>query len=242
VDYSTSFHWREAVVFTTECYVVHFLEWLFEAFELYVWQALLIAGSDSISKGIGKAIEELLEHPLFHKRALDELDEVVGRKRLVEELDISRLPLIQNIIKETLRLHPPAQLLIPHGNLEPCEVAGFHIPARSSVLINLYALSRDPLFWDSPLEFFPDRFIGSNLTLLGNDFHYIPFGYGKRGCPGLNLGMTTLQYGLALCLQCIDWRLSASSTVSETSVGSKDLPELFVDGELRVDPRLLDSL
>jgi len=205
----------------------------------YVWQALLVAGSESISKVIGKAIEELLKHPLLHKRALDELDEVVGRTRLVEESDISRLPFIQNISKETLRLHPPAQLLVPHGNFQPCEVAGFHIPATSSVLINLYALSRDPLFWDLPLEFSPDRFIGSNLTVLGNDFHYIPFGYGKRGCPGLNLGMTTLQYGLALCLQCINWRLSAGITVSETS---KDLPDLFVDGELRVDPRLLDSL
>jgi len=201
--------------------------------------ALLVAGTDSISKGIGKALEELLKHPLLHKRALDELDEVVGRTRLVKESDIPKLPLLQNIIKETLRLHPPAQLLIPHGNFEACEVSGFHIPAKSSVLINLYALSRDPLFWDSPLEFSPDRFIGSNLTVRANDFHYIPFGYGKRGCPGLNLGMTTLHYGLALCLQCIDWRLSAGIAVTETS---KELPDLFVGGELRVDPRLLSSL
>lgn len=200
----------------------------------------MLAGTDSVSKGIAEAIEELLKHPLLHKRALDELDEVVGRTRLVEESDISRLPFIQNIIKETLRLHPPAQLLIPIGNVEPCEVAGFHIPAGSSVLINLYAFSRDPSFWDSPLEFSPDRFLGSKLTVQGNDFHYIPFSYGKRGCPGLNLGMTTLQYGLALCLQCIDWRLSACSTVSETPGYSKGVPELFVDGELRVDPRLLD--
>lgn len=191
--------------------------------------ALLIAGTDSVSKGISKAIEELLNHPDLHKRALNELDSVIGRDRLVEESDIARLPLIQNIVKETLRLHPPAQLLIPHGNFEPCEVAGFHIPANSSVLINLYALSRDPSFWEYPLEFLPDRFVGSSLTAQGSDFHYIPFGYGKRGCPGLNLGMITVQYGLALCLQCIDWRISKQSS-----------NDLFVDGELRVDPRLFD--
>uniref|UniRef100_A0A7I4CGT1 Cytochrome P450 n=1 Tax=Physcomitrium patens TaxID=3218 RepID=A0A7I4CGT1_PHYPA len=150
--------------------------------------ALMLAGSDSISRGVGRAMQELLKQPLLHQRALDELDEVVGRRRLVEESDISSLPLINNIIKETLRLHPPAQLLIPHGNVEQCEVAGYHIPARSTVLVNLYALSRDPSFWNSPLEFAPDRFVDSNLTVQGSDFHYIPFGYGRRGCPGLNLG------------------------------------------------------
>lgn len=206
----------------------------------YVWQALLIAGSDSISRGLGIAIEELLKQPLLHKRALDELDEVVGRERLVEESDIPNLPLIQNIIKEALRIHPPAQLLIPHGNFEPCEVAGYHIPKNSSVLINLYALSRDPSFWESPMEFLPDRFIASNLTVQGSDFHYIPFGYGKRGCPGLNMGITTLNYGLALCLQCINWRLAAGTKVSETYVAWKDSPDMLVDGELRIDPRLLD--
>ncbi|KAG0599537.1 hypothetical protein M758_12G159700 [Ceratodon purpureus] len=203
--------------------------------------ALLIAGSDSISRGLGKAIEELLKQPLLHKRALDELDEVVGRDRLVEESDMPNLPLIQNIVKETLRIHPPAPLLIPHGNFEPCEVAGYHIPANSSVLINLYALSRDPSFWERPLEFSPDRFIGLNLTVQGSDFHYIPFGYGKRGCPGLNLGMTSLNYGLALCLQCINWRFPAGAKLSETYVAWKDSPDMFLDGELRVDPRLFNQ-
>jgi cytochrome P450 len=201
--------------------------------------ALLLAGSDSISHGIGKAMEEVLKHPLLYTKALDELDKVVGKTRLVEESDIPKLPFLQNIIKETLRLHPPAPLLIPHGNSEACEVSGYHIPAHSSVLINLYALSRDPSFWESPHEFTPDRFAGSILTVRGNDFHYIPFGFGKRGCPGLNLGMITLQYGLALCLQCINWRLSDGNAVTETS---KDLPDLFVGGELRVDPCLLGSL
>ena len=200
----------------------------------------MIAGSDSISRGLGKAIQELLKQPILHKRALDELDEVVGKERLVEESDMPNLPLIQNIIKETLRIHPPAQLLIPHGNFEPCEVAGHHIPANSSVLINLYALSRDPSFWKSPLEFSPDRFIGSNLTVQGGDFHYLPFGYGRRGCPGLNLGMTTLNYGLALFLQCMNWRLPVGTKLSETYVAWKDSPDMFVDGELRVDPFLLD--
>lgn len=194
-----------------------------------------------MSRGIGKAVDELLKQPLLYKRALDELDEVVGRGRLVEESDVPNLPFIQNIIKEALRMHPPAQLLIPHHNFESCEVAGYHIPAKSTVFVNLYALSRDPSFWESPLKFSPDRFIGSSLTVQGSDFHYIPFGYGKRGCPGLNLGMTSLNYGLALCLQCIDWRLPAGTKVNDTYVAWKDSPDLFVDGELRVDPRLLDS-
>lgn len=202
----------------------------------------MLAGSDSISRGVGRAMQELLKQPLLHQRALDELDEVVGRRRLVEESDISSLPLINNIIKETLRLHPPAQLLIPHGNVEQCEVAGYHIPARSTVLVNLYALSRDPSFWNSPLEFAPDRFVDSNLTVQGSDFHYIPFGYGRRGCPGLNLGMITVQYALALCLQCILWRLPAGATISETYIDWKNSPDLIVDGDLRVDLHLLEGL
>lgn len=185
-----------------------------------------------------------MRHPHIYEKALDELDAVVGRARLVKESDIAKLPLIQNIIRETLRLHPPVPFNLPHRNFEACEVGGYHIPANSTVSINLYLIMRDPAFWDSPLEFSPDRFNDTKLTIQGSDFQYIPFGYGKRQCPGLNLAFTTVQYALAMCLQCIRWETPAGverkmNTWTLKEPRKKD--DLILDGKLRVDRRLLEG-
>lgn len=156
-------------------------------------QTVLLAEAYTIAKVITEAMHEVVRNPHIYKRTIAELDAVVGTMRLVEESDVAKLPLIQNIIKETLRLHPPVPTLIPHRDFEACEVGGYHIPANSGVIINLYPTMRDPAFWNSPTEFSPDRWNEQNLKVQGSDFHYIPFGYGSRQCPAVHLGVTTVQ-------------------------------------------------
>jgi len=207
----------------------------------HLYQVLLAAGSDSVAKGIERAVEELMKQPHLMQKAVDELDEVVGKKRVVEESDIPNLPFLQNVVKETLRLYPPTQLLVPHMNVEQRQVAGYTIPPNSTVMINLYALSRDPEFWDCPNLFSPDRFANSTLTVQGSDFHYIPFGYGRRGCPGLNLGMANFQHGLALFLQCFDWSFINGVPSSDAYTAWRVKPDLCVHAQLRIDPHLLQQ-
>jgi cytochrome P450 len=122
-------------------------------------QTLLIAGTDTIYKTVTEAIYEVVRNPHIHKRALEELDTVVGAtSRLVEDADMPQLPFLHNIVKETLRVHPPAPTLPPHRNFEPCEVEGYFIPANCSIVINLPPIMHDASFWDNPSEFNPNRF------------------------------------------------------------------------------------
>ncbi|PKI26109.1 hypothetical protein CRG98_049202, partial [Punica granatum] len=94
------------------------------------------------------------------------------------------------VIKESLRLHPVAPLLLPHEAIEDCTINGFHIPRKSRVIVNTYAIGRDPSVWPNPELFWPERFEGSDVDIRGRDFQLIPFGSGRRGCPGLQLGLT----------------------------------------------------
>ncbi|KAG0586467.1 hypothetical protein KC19_2G092600 [Ceratodon purpureus] len=205
---------------------------------------LLIAGTESISNVVTESIHEVVSHPHIYERAMAELDAVVGTERLVEESDIVKLPFIHNIIKETLRLHAPAPTLLPHRNFQACEVGGYHIPANSTVLVNLHTIMRDPAFWHSPMEFSPDRWNDlSGLKMQGSDFHYIPFGYGERQCPAITLGTTTVQYALAVCLQCVKWRIPAGMERAEfiaTPQEPRKKQDLILEGTLRVVPRLLE--
>lgn len=202
---------------------------------------ILLAGTDTVFNVVTEAMYALLMHPNFYHRAVEELDAVVGKSRLVEEADIPKLPMIQNIIKETFRIKPAGPSLVPRKNFEACEVAGYHIPANTTVFVNCIPLKRDPSFWDSPDEFNPDRFIDSKVTVLGSDFNYLPFGYDKRTCPGLNLGMITVQYILAACLQCISWKLSRPRRLDiETDDDPRKVDDVMVDGKQRVDPALLE--
>lgn len=233
---------REGNFFCTSVVTMQERELIQRGIDDHLYQVLLAAGSDSVAKGIEGAIEELMKQPHLLQRAVDELDEVVGKSRVVEESDIPNLSFLQNVVKETLRLCPPTQLLVPHSNVEQCQVAGYTIPANSIVMVNLYTLSRDPEFWDSPELFSPDRFANSTLTVQGSDFHYIPFGYGRRGCPGLNLGMANFQHGLALLLQCFDWSfINGVPPTDDAYISWRMKPDLCVHAQLRLDPHLLQQ-
>ncbi|KAK4382987.1 cytochrome [Sesamum angolense] len=113
-----------------------------------------------------------------------------------------------------MRLHPVGPLLI-HEGMEDCEVDGFYIQKKSRVLVNVWAIGRDPDAWTDPETFFPERFLGSNVDVRGRDFQLIPFGTGRRGCPGLQLGLTIVQLMVAQLVHCFDWELPNGMQPSE---------------------------
>lgn len=111
------------------------------------------------------------------------------------------------MIKETLRLHPPVPLLLPRLCRETCKVMGYDVPKGTVVFTNVWAICRDPKYWDDPEEFKPERFENSNLAYKGTDYEYLPFGAGRRICPAINLGVSNLNLALASLLYHFDWKL-----------------------------------
>nr|AAS48419.1 flavonoid 3'-hydroxylase [Allium cepa] len=172
---------------------------------------LFTAGTDTSSSTVEWALSEMIRHPDALKRAQRELDEVVGRDRLVSETDIRSLPYIQAIVKETFRLHPSTPLSLPRISSEACTVNGYLIPKNTTLLVNVWAISRDPGVWKEPLEFRPERFLGGGgyetVDLKGNDFELIPFGAGRRVCAGLSLGLRMVQFLTATLVHGFDWKL-----------------------------------
>lgn len=150
---------------------------------------------------------ELLRHPSILKKAQDELDAVAGRDRLVEEDDIPNLKYMHCIVREVMRLHPPGVMTLPHECIESREVSGYHIPAKAQLFVNMYAIGRDPEVWARPLEFDPERFLSTSIDVHGQDFELLPFGSGRRMCPGKNLGLVLVEYILAVFLHACNWAL-----------------------------------
>ncbi|EYU22741.1 hypothetical protein MIMGU_mgv1a005534mg [Erythranthe guttata] len=174
-------------------------------------QDLLTGGTDSSATTVEWAIHELLRQPRIIEKAKEELDRVIGRNRWVEENDYSRLPYIEAIIMESMRLHPLSTFLAPRYAVEDCKVAGFDISKGTIVLVNIWSIGRDPKSWDSPREFLPERFLGKEMldVVMGSDFEMLPFGSGRRRCPGYSLGLRVVRATLASLLHGFDLKLAA---------------------------------
>ncbi|CAA0831866.1 Flavonoid 3-monooxygenase [Striga hermonthica] len=168
---------------------------------------LLIAGMDTSSSAIEWTLSELIRHPQVTKKLQKELESVVGSAHMVDEHHLDSLHYLDAVIKEAQRLHPVAPLLIPHESTQDCTIEGFHIPKRSRLLVNVWAIGRDPDVWPDPEKFSPERFIGSKIDLRGHDFQLLPFGSGRRSCPGLQLGLTVVKLIVAQLMHCFDWEL-----------------------------------
>ncbi|KAF8037417.1 hypothetical protein BT93_B0348 [Corymbia citriodora subsp. variegata] len=173
---------------------------------------MFTAGTDTSSSTTEWAIAELIRHPKILARVQQEIDAVVGRDRLVTELDLPHLPYLQAVIKETFRLHPSTPLSLPRIAAESCEINGYHIPKGTTLLVNVWAIARDPETWAEPLEFRPERFLPGgekpNADVRGNDFEVIPFGAGRRICAGMSLGLRMVQFMTATLAHAFDWELA----------------------------------
>ncbi|XXG89554.1 hypothetical protein AAC387_Pa12g1528 [Persea americana] len=168
---------------------------------------IIVAATDTTFTTTEWTLSELIKNPNTMKKAQQELETIVGKERMVDESDLVKLDYLDMVIKESMRLHTPVPLLLPHESREDCTINGFHIPKGSRVLINAWAIGRDPAVWPKPDQFSPERFIGTNIDVRGQDFHLVPFGSGRRGCPGMQLGLTVVKFALAQLIHCFDWEL-----------------------------------
>ncbi|XP_027076839.1 cytochrome P450 71AU50-like [Coffea arabica] len=176
----------------------------------------MLAGSmDTSATTVEWTLAELLKNPRVMKKLQQELNEKVGLDRMVEESDLDNLQYLDMVVKEALRLHPVAPLLIPHAAREDCTVDGFHIPKDSRVIINVWTIGRDPNAWSDPEKFIPERFVGNNIDVKGHDFQLLPFGSGRRGCPGTQLGLTVVRLLVAQLVHCFNWKLPNGMLPSE---------------------------
>lgn len=182
---------------------------------------LFVAGTDTTSSTLQWAMAELLHKPETLTKAQGELRQTIGRGNPVEESDITKLPYLQAIIKETFRLHPPFPLLLPRKAEADVEVKGFTVPKGAQVLVNAWAIGRDPSIWDNPNAFMPERFLGSAIDVRGRNFELIPFGGGRRICLGLPLAIRMLHLMLGSLLHSFEWKPEDGITPEDINMEDK---------------------
>ncbi|KAG9139019.1 hypothetical protein Leryth_023537 [Lithospermum erythrorhizon] len=179
---------------------------------------LFIAGTDTTSSATEWAMAELLKNPEILKRAKDEIAEVIGVGKTIEEADIAQLPYLRSIVKETLRLHPPGPFLFPRKPDKDVEVSGYTILANSQVIVNIWKLGRDPSFWKDPLTFKPERFLDSDFDVRGHNFELLPFGSGRRVCPGIPLALKMFPTMLGSLINSFDWKIGSNIAPGELNM------------------------
>ncbi|AEE80142.1 cytochrome P450 monooxygenase-like protein [Arabidopsis thaliana] len=167
---------------------------------------LFLAGVDTSSSAVEWAMAELLRNPKMIVKVQEEIRQVIGLKGTVQDLDIVKLPYLQAVVKESLRLHPPAPFLVPRkSESDDVQIFEFLIPKNTQVLVNVWAIGRDPNVWKNPTQFEPERFLGRGIDVKGNHFELIPFGAGRRICPGMPLAFRIMHLVLASLLYGFDW-------------------------------------
>uniref|UniRef100_A0A453SKC8 Uncharacterized protein n=1 Tax=Aegilops tauschii subsp. strangulata TaxID=200361 RepID=A0A453SKC8_AEGTS len=165
---------------------------------IYIVENINVAAIETTLWSIEWALAEVVNHPEVQRKVRGEIRDVLGDDEPITESNISKLPYLQAVIKETLRLHSPIPLLVPHMNLEEASLGGYTIPKGSKVVVNAWWLANNPELWEKPEEFRPERFLGeeSNVdTTVGGgkvDFRFLPFGVGRRSCPGIILALPIL--------------------------------------------------
>lgn len=168
---------------------------------------MLTAGTDTASTLLDWAMSELVRNPQVLQKAQTEVRRAFEGKTKINEVDVQGLSYLKLVIKETLRLHPPAPLLLPKECREQCEIEGYTIPVRTKLIVNAWAIGRDPEYWVDAEVFIPERFENKPIDYNGTNLNYIPFGAGRRSCPGIAFGIATIELPLALLLYHFNWTL-----------------------------------
>ncbi|CAN6459953.1 unnamed protein product [Victoria cruziana] len=199
--------------------------------------SMMTGGNDATASAMVQALYMLLLHPHTLKKVQEELDLHVGKDRTVNESDLQNLVYLQAAVKEALRLVPPTPLLALRESLEDCLVGGFHVPAGTRLMVNLWRIHHDPRVWDDPEAFRPERFLGSDVDVRGQHFQYLPFGSGRRICPGISLALRMVQIALARLLHGFDLQLHPDSRYDGSSrLGSGTVLKVLLA------PRLVQGL
>ncbi|KAL0740304.1 hypothetical protein Bca4012_081817 [Brassica carinata] len=185
---------------------------------------LIVAGTDTTAVTLEWAMANLLNHPDVLAKAKTELNNAVSSKgRLMEESDTSTCTYLNKVISETLRLYPAGPMLVPHASSADCKVAGYDIPRGTWLFINAWAIQRDPKVWDEPEAFKPERFDNEELKTYHGKF--LPFGLGRRACPGMGLAKLVLSLGLGSLIQCFDWERDEDMAVDMSEGEGLTMPK-----------------
>uniref|UniRef100_A0A0E0LQE4 Uncharacterized protein n=1 Tax=Oryza punctata TaxID=4537 RepID=A0A0E0LQE4_ORYPU len=183
------------------------------------------AGTDTSFIELEYAMVELMQKPQLMAKLQAEVRGVVPKgQEIVTEEQLGRMSYLKAVIKETLRLHPAAPLLVPHVSVVDCNVEGYTIPSGTRVIINAWAIARDPSYWENAEEFMPERFLSNTMAEYnGNNFNFLPFGTGRRICPGINFAIATIEIMLASLVYRFDWKLPTDQAAN----GGIDMTETF---------------
>ncbi|KAL2933256.1 Cytochrome P450 71A22 [Bienertia sinuspersici] len=168
---------------------------------------MIAAGTETTYTLLEWAMTELLRHPRVMKELQDEVRGSIQDKTRVDEDDLKNMKYLKAVIKETLRLHPPVPLLVFHQSSQDVIIRGYDIAAGTQVIVNAWAIQRDSVYWEEPEEFRPERFLKSSIDFKGQDFELIPFGAGRRSCPGMAFAIVDAELILATLAYEFDWKL-----------------------------------
>ncbi|EOY15806.1 Cytochrome P450, family 81, subfamily D, polypeptide 2, putative [Theobroma cacao] len=181
----------------------------------YLHQTMFNAGTETTAAIMEWAMSLLLNHPESMQKVRAEIDAHVGHGRLLHDSDLANLPYLRCVANETLGLYPPSPLLLPHFSSEDCVVGGYEIPRGTMLMVNVWAIHRDPSLWEGPSKFKPERFEASFGEKEG--FRYLPFGLGRRDCPGAAMGMRLIFLALGAAIQCFVWENVGQGKVDMSS-------------------------
>lgn len=172
-------------------------------------QSIIVAATDTAAITMERTMSLLLNHPEMLKKAEAEIAKVVGQDRLVDESDIPNLPYLQCIINESMRLKTAGPIIAPHESSDDCTIWGYDVPRGTMLLVNAWAIHMDPKAWDDPTSFTPERFEGYD----DKAHKLVPFGLGRRGCPGAGLANKVMSLALASLMQCFEWKRASEKLV-----------------------------
>ncbi|XP_045831759.1 cytochrome P450 71B9-like isoform X2 [Trifolium pratense] len=168
---------------------------------------IFIGGTDTSTATVVWAMTVLMNNPRVMNKVQMEIRNLYENKDFINEDDIEKLPYLKSVVKETLRLFPPTPLLLPRETIQNCNIDDYEIKPKTLVYVNAWAIGRDPENWEDPEEFYPERFFMSSVDFEGNSFELIPFGSGRRMCPGIKMGVRTVELSLANLVHSFEWKL-----------------------------------
>ncbi|KAF3624057.1 Cytochrome 71D6 [Capsicum annuum] len=168
---------------------------------------MFAAGTETSSTTTVWAMVEMMKNPSILAKAQEEVREAFKDKATFDKIDMEELKYLKLVIKETMRFHAPVPLLVPRECREETNINGYTIPVKTKVMVNVWALGRDPKYWDDAESFKPERFEKCSVDFVGNSFEYLPFGSGRRMCPGMSFGLANVYLPLAQLLYHFDWKL-----------------------------------
>ncbi|KAK4390548.1 cytochrome [Sesamum angolense] len=182
---------------------------------------LLLVRADTTAGAVEWVMTELMRNPQVMLKLKTEVRTIVGANNQVEESDISKLPYLQAVIKEAFRYHPPGPFLMRRKDGDDLEIKNYFIPKYAVILINIWAIGRDPSIWPNPHSFEPERFLNSEVDTKGHDFELIPFGGGRRICPGVPLAQRMLHVTVASLVHNFDWELEPGNAPEDVDLNEK---------------------